>query len=183
MLKILLTLGAFGLLMACGASKEIKEPNLVLDQMMNERSFKIDMRTAEPQLTQAMSQIANSGLLPPVNSMTRIDVTGSGYFIEVQGDSVSANLPYYGERQMGGGYNSDSGIAFNGVTDDLVIKKNKGKSSYTASFSITGNSERYFVTTVIGSSLYTTTSIQSSERNRIRYSGEIRKPAASLAVN
>lgn len=175
MFKTILILGGFALLMACGASKEINESNLVLDQMMEDRSFKIDMQSVEPQLTQAMTQVLNSGLLPPVNSISRIDVTGSRYFIEVQGDSVAANLPYYGERQMGGGYTSDVGIKFNGITKNLVIEKVEGKPSYTATFSVNGDSETYFVTTTIEASLNAVTAIRSSHRNRIRYSGRLEK--------
>ena len=176
LLKLLLLTGFTALIFGCGASKKVKEPNLALDQMMNERSFVVSVVSAEPQLTQAMSQVGNSGLLGPGNSMTRIDVTGAGYFIKVQGDSVAAQLPYYGERQMGGGYDSDAGIIFNGVTENLEITKDEIKQAYTIKFSINSKSEVYIVATTVGNNASSTTAITSSQRNRIRYSGKVRKP-------
>lgn len=176
LLKLLLLTGFTSLIFGCGASKKVKESNLALNQMMNERSFRVSIVSAEPQLTQAMSQVANNGLLGPGNSMTRIDVTGAGYFIKVQGDSVAARLPYYGERQMGGGYDSNAGINFKGITENLEITKDEIKQQYTIKFSIDAKSEVYFVATAVGNNASSTTTITSSQRNRIRYSGKVRKP-------
>lgn len=172
--KTVLLIGFITMFLGCGASKKMQEPNAALNQMMDQKAFNIKIKSAEPQLTQAMSQVANSGLIPPGNSMSRIDVTGSGYFIKVQGDSVTARLPYYGERQMGGGYDSDAGINFDGITKNLEISKDESKQSYTIKFSIDSNSEMYFVSTIVGNNATSTTSISSSQRNRIRYSGDVK---------
>ncbi len=173
----LLSLSVFTLLLlGCGATNKVKEPNAALDDMMNQRAFRISVVSAEPMVTQALSQVANSGLIPPGNSMSRIDVTGSGYFIKVHGDSVSAQLPYFGERQMGGGYGSDTGINFDGLTKNLEITKDETKQSYLIRFSIDSSAEVYFVSTTIGNNATSTTAITSSQRNRIRYSGKVKKP-------
>lgn len=171
MSKIFFLMAITVLFFSCGASKQVKEPNAKLDQMMEESVFEVNIRSAEPQLTQAMAQVANSGILAPGNSMSRIDVTGSGYFIKMKGDSVSADLPYYGERQMGGGYNSDAGIKFDGVPKNLEIVKNDIKQSYLLKFSVDANAEDYFVAVVVGNNLTSTIDIRSSHRNRIRYTG------------
>ena len=172
-LKTVLLVVFTTMLLGCSATKKMQEPNAALDQMMNERAFNIKVKSAEPQLTQAMSQVANSGLIPPGNSISRIDVTGSGYYIKVQGDSVSAELPYFGERQMGGGYDSDAGIHFEGIAKDLEISKDETKQNYTVRFSIDSKSEVYFVTTIVGNNATSTSAISSSQRNRIRYSGDV----------
>jgi len=174
LLKMVLLAGLTSLIFGCGASKQIKEPNAALDQMMNQSAFRIAVVSAEPQLTQAMSQVMNSGVLAPGNSMSRIDVAGEGYFIKVQGDSVAAQLPYYGERQMGGGYDSDAGINFEGIPKNLEIIKDETKQSYTVKFSIHSSSEMYFVTTMVGNNASSTTVISSSQRNRIRYNGDLK---------
>lgn len=160
-------------LLACGSSQKIKESNTALDEMMSQKAFKIKVRTAEPLVTQAMGQIATSGMIPPGNSVGRIDVAGSGYFIEVNGDSVSANLPYFGERQMGGGYDSDPGIKFEGIAKNLSITKDETKQSYKVTFDIASSIENYLVTIGAGTNLTSSTSIRSSHRNRIRYSGTV----------
>lgn len=167
------------LLISCGASNKIIEPNVALDEMMRQKTFRIAVISAEPQLTQAMSQVANNGLIPPGNSLSRINVAGDGYFIKVNGDSVAADLPYFGERQMGGGYGSDSGIKFDGQTKNLEISKDETKQRYTIKFSIEGNSENYAVTINAANNLTSTTTIQSLQRNRIRYGGAIKEIKAT----
>ena len=169
--SLLLVLAA--VIFGCGASQKVKEPNAELDRMMEQKAFEISIRSAEPQLTQAMGQIANSGIMQPGNTIGRIDVAGSGYFIKIDGDSVSADLPYYGERQMGGGYNSDSGIKFDGIGKNLEITKDDLKQSYTLGFSIASNSENYIVRIEVGNNMTSTSNIRSSHRNRIRYSGDV----------
>lgn len=173
MLSSILLVGLTAAIFGCGASKELKEPNAKLDQMIDQKAFEIKIRTAEPLVTQALNQIANSGMLPPGNNISRIDVTGSGYFIKVQGDSVSASLPYFGEQQMGGGYNSDTGIKFDGLSKNLEIVKDETKQSYTVKFSIGSSSEVFGVLTVLNNNLTSATNITSSHRNRIRYSGDV----------
>ncbi|WP_171037038.1 DUF4251 domain-containing protein [Maribacter algarum] len=167
-----------GIFLGCGTSKKVVEPNMKLDQMMVEKAFEIKVKSAEPMITQALGQVANSGILPPGNTIARIDVTGSGYFIKVQGDSVSADLPYFGERQMGGGYNSDSGIKFNGLAKDMEVTKDETKQRYTLNFTIDSSSENYFVLIEIGTNLSSTTSIRSSHRNRIRFIGDVNELVA-----
>jgi len=172
--KIVLLNGFAALMLfGCGASQKIKESNSALDQLMANKSFEIDIRTAEPQLTQAMGQIANSGLLGPGNSVSRIDVNGSGYFIRIEGDSVAAELPYYGEQQMGGGYTSNTGIKFNGITEDLEIIKDEMKQGYTIKFTIGASAETFFVATTVGNNATSSTAVRSSNRNRIRYAGKV----------
>ncbi len=168
-----------GIFLGCGASQKVKEPNAKLDQMIVEKSFKIKVKAVEPMVTQALGQVANSGVLPPGNTVGRIDVTGEGYFIKVMGDSVSANLPYFGERQMGGGYDSDSGIKFDGLAKNMEVTKDETKQSYILNFSISANPENYIVTVAAGNNLTSTTSIRSSHRNRIRYVGELEALAAN----
>ena len=172
--RIVLLAGLTAAIIACGASQKRMEPNAKLDKLMEQKAFSIAIRSAEPLVTQALSQIANSGMLPPGNSISRIDVTGSGYYIKVQGDSVSANLPYFGERQMGGGYNSNAGIEFDGMAKNLEIIKDETKQSYTVKFSIDSSAEDFFVNVAVGNNLTSTTAIRSSHRNRIRYSGTVK---------
>lgn len=178
-MKLVLRILYIGLAFAvfgCGASKKIIAPNIQLNEMMAKKAFEIKVQSAEPQVTRAMSQIANSGMLPPGSTINRIDIGGSGYYIKVAGDSVAATLPYYGERQMGGGYNSDSGIIFNGLAENLEISKDDSKQRYTIKFRIDGSSENYSVTISVLNNLSSTSTVSSSNRNAISYSGKVIKP-------
>ena len=171
--KILFLILVVILGIGCKSGQKTTVTNTALDDMMQKKSVEITIRTAEPMVTQALSQIANSGLLQPGNNISRIDLSGQGYFIKIAGDSVTANLPYYGERQMGGGYNANTGIVFKGVTRNLEITKNDKNASYSIQFSTSDTSESFNVTTVIGTQWNTSTDIQSSHRNRIRYLGTV----------
>ena len=170
---VLLVLAVILLFLGCSASKQLHVANAALDTMMQQEAFKVEVQAAEPQVTQAMAQIANSGILPPGNNISRIDVTGEGYFIKLNDTRVAAELPYYGERQMGGGYGSDSGIRFDGIARDVKIVKDAEKNSYVVTFSVDNSSENYFFTIDIGSSLNSTVRVRSSHRNRIRFTGKV----------
>ena len=53
---------------------------------------------------------------------------GTNNFLEVKGDSVSADLPYYGERQIAGSYNNrDVGVQFEGLAKDFELSYNDKK--------------------------------------------------------
>ncbi len=173
MRKTLIIIASIALFYGCSSTGKTHVTNTALDDLMQKKTVEMAIRTAEPMVTQAMAQIANSGLLQPGNNISRIDLSGQGYFIKIVGDSVSANLPYYGERQMGGGYNANTGIVFEGITDDLEITKNDKNASYSIQFSTSDTSETFNVTTVIGTQWNSSTDIQSSHRTRIRYSGKV----------
>lgn len=181
--KILLVVLGCVLFVACGSTNKVAVANSTLDDMMEQESFKIAVRAVEPQVTAALAQIAGSGLLQPGNTVSRIDVTGAGYFIKLDGQNVSANLPYYGERQMGGGYGSDDGIKFNTTAKDLLITKNEEKHSYVVTFSVDNSSESYFFTIDVGSSLSSTARVRSSHRNRIRFTGSVKELEADDYVS
>ncbi len=162
------------LFLGCSASQKALKANQSLDTMIEQKAFKIEVRAAEPQVTTALAQIGTSGLMRPGNTISRIDVTGEGYFIKLDGEKATANLPYYGERQMGGGYGSDTGITFdNESARDLTIVKDATKHSYVVSFSVDNSSESYFFTIDLGASLHSTVRVRSSHRNRIRFTGNV----------
>lgn len=171
--RLFLLSGLTVLFLSCTASRKTPVYNTALDQMIENESFEIKIRSVNPQVTQAMAQVANSGILAPGNTMNRIDVSGAGFFIKVQGDTVSANLPYYGERQMGGGYNDDSGILFNSVPKNFEIVQDEIKKSYRVKFIVNESVETYSVIAEIATNATANVSILSSHRNRIGYTGTV----------
>jgi hypothetical protein len=93
----------------------------------------------------------------------------------VASDTVSAELSYYGERQMGGGYNSKGGIEFKGVPKNYEVSKNAKKNYYTLRFSISEKSENYQIWLNLFPDLSGTLSINSSQRHPITYYGTLKK--------
>jgi len=175
MQKILVLIGLILLFLGCGASQKIYKTNAALDQMMTEKKFEIKAGTALPMVTLALSQVALSGLIPPGSNINRIDLSGSNSYLKIWGDSVSANLPYYGERRLGGGYNNVSGIEFNGKPETIEIIKDDVKQNYTIKFSIRNQTESFIVNATTNTNLTSTIYITSSHRTRIRYMGVIKE--------
>lgn len=169
---------AFGLIICilcigCSASRNAVTANPALDALMDEPAFTFEVRNVEPQVTTALTRLANSGIIQPGNTIGNINVAGNGYFLSMDGDQVKANMPYYGERQMGGGYNSDSGVVFDGTAKNIKIEKDELKQRYSISFTVNGSDENYFVTVTTTANLSGEVWIRSSHRNRIRYKGAV----------
>lgn len=96
------------LFMSCGSKKTIaiqERAYLDLGQLVEEKNYNITSNWALPMLTSGMMAVSNAGLLPPGSNIGRIDISSTRNHLKIAGDSVSAYLPYYGERQMGGSYN------------------------------------------------------------------------------
>ncbi|MEO1010973.1 MAG: DUF4251 domain-containing protein [Bacteroidota bacterium] len=168
------------LMVSCASSSEMSgtlDQKKKLDNMVFYKSFEMIADWAQPQMTNAMNSVANSGLIPPGSAPGQISLIGNPNYLRVKGDSVSAFLPYYGERQMGGGYNTNQGasIKFDGIPRDFKITKRKRKKGYTATFDISDNTESYKVTLSLFPNLRGNIIVNSSQRFVIRYSGSIRE--------
>ncbi|WP_157983135.1 DUF4251 domain-containing protein [Psychroflexus aestuariivivens] len=142
-----------------------------LTNLVESKSFEIESNWARPSSTTSMNYIAQSGLLGNGSSVSRIDLIGNANYLKFEGDSVSADLPYYGERQSGGGYNSDQSITFEGEPKDLVIEKNEKKNFYNIEFSISNGTESFQVSIKIFPNLKTDIFVNSSHRLGINYGG------------
>ncbi|NHF60000.1 DUF4251 domain-containing protein [Flavobacteriaceae bacterium TP-CH-4] len=160
----------------CGTTKEVveTEKSRQLDEWVTNRSFEIESEWARPQVTSGMAAVANAGLLAPGNNLGRISLIGNANYLRMEGDSVSAYLPYYGERQMAGGYNSDRGITFEGVPDDFEIEKDEKSKSYLMRFTIPHNSELYRVQAWLYPDHRARINVFTSQRFMIRYEGWVK---------
>lgn len=160
---------------ACSSSKDATyapEAIAQFHELVQNDSLRINARWANPMGTQSMNAIANAGLLPPGSAVNRIDLIGTSSFLEIKGDSVKAHLPYYGERQMAGVYNSnDVGIEFNGVPKDFAMVFNEKKKVYEMFFNIKNNDEAFDVNAVLFPNRKIIMYINSSQRLTIQYQG------------
>ncbi len=158
---------------ACASAPKATPAELAaFEKLISAKSFQIDATWAQPMASQGLNSIANAGLLP--RSASRIDIAGSGGYLRIVGDSVMADLPYFGERQMGGGYNQQKGgIEFNGVPEDFTIEPNKKENGKILRFNISQNQEGYRVIAQIYPSNYTTLTIASTHRTTIWYQGTV----------
>lgn len=159
---------------SCGPSQKTdsRDP-LILTNLITKQAFDIESRWAQPMATSAYNQAVN-GLLPPGSTTGQINLVGNTNYLRVIKDSVSAYLPYFGERQMGGNYGgTNGGIQFEGIPEDLEITPTD-KNRYNIRFSINdkeNNSENYKVYIEIFYDLNANIVINSSQRLSIRYRG------------
>lgn len=159
---------------SCGISRDATaEENERLEQLLQDKYFEFDLRFARPLPTNSLTQLANAGLFRPGDNASQINLQGSSAVFKFEGDTVTANLPFFGERQFGGGYNSNTGIEFKGIPKDLKITKDDKKNHYQVNFNIREDSESYQVNLTIYPSLKGTININSSQRFPMRYEGSV----------
>lgn len=147
-----------------------------LKAVVNNKAFRIESNWAYPQVTGAVQQVMNSGLMQPGSSANAISLIGNANFLEVKKDSISSYLPYFGERQMQVGYGaSDSAIQFMGLTEDYKVVPNKHE-GYDISFKATSKSEKFQVNITLFPNLNANIAISGGSRFGIRYAGKVASP-------
>ncbi|MGY5353802.1 DUF4251 domain-containing protein [Wenyingzhuangia sp. IMCC45467] len=162
-------------IISCSSSKNITTQKQIykLDSLVNNKQFTIESTWAQPQVTTAMQQVLNSGLMQPGSGAGNINLVGNYNYLTISGDSISSHLPYFGERQMqvnyGGG---DGAISFKGVMKNYEVKKNKDH-SYRINFSAQSNSETFNVSIKLFPNLQSNMFISSGARFPISYTGSV----------
>ncbi len=164
-----------GLMLSCGSSSKISDgKSKQLDDLVSSKHFQIISDMAFPLATSSLNSISNAGLLPPGSSAGQISLIGNSNYLKVMGDSVAIYLPYFGERQMGGGYNNDGpGIKFEGVPQDMEITKDEEKQQTNIRFKTKDGSETFNIDVSLFPNLNSMIKVNSSQRFPIRYSGQV----------
>lgn len=145
-----------------------------LGERVSSRSYEIQATWAFPLMTQGITQVANSGLLMPGSNANRIDLMGNSNYFRVEGDSVLINLPYFGERQIGGGYgNTDVGINFEGVPLSYELKKEEKQDRFTAEIRVRDEIETLVINLFLFPSGKADINVNSTHRSSIRYTGDL----------
>ncbi|PKA96390.1 uncharacterized protein DUF4251 [Flavobacteriaceae bacterium MAR_2009_75] len=146
-----------------------------IDSLIVAKNFIFNADKALPMMTSSMQSVVNSNLFPPGTSGSQINISGNGSFLKVTNDSVFADLPYFGERQMGGGYNNeDSGIKFKGIADSWEETKDSKRGRYEFNFKIRNKIEIFQVYISVFKSGSASVQVTSSQRFPIRYGGVIK---------
>ncbi|WP_405414489.1 DUF4251 domain-containing protein [Maribacter sp. Asnod1-A12] len=164
----------FSAILGCSSSKNIISESHAIHGLMSSDQIVFIAKSANPTVTQNLNAVANSGLIAPGSSISRIDLTGTGNYLKIFGDSVSANLSYYGERQFGGGYGSATGIEFKGLPENYKQEFSTDKQKYTINFQITDKSDRYTVYMDIFPDQSGSVFVTMVNRNAIQFNGHIK---------
>ncbi len=162
---------------SCGSGKKAAYSDAELEAFktfLENKEFVFKARWANPLASQGLNAIANAGLLAPGSTAGRIDLFNSNNTLEINGDTITANLPYYGERRFAGGYNTNNtGIKFNDTPEDYTIAYDEKRNAYTMAFVINNGTENYNVTGTFFPNLSANVFINSTQRQGIGFTGKL----------
>lgn len=141
--------------------------------------------TQEPLSTEAWDQmdtLINSGNLAfvaqwaqPIGSrVNQIDLTGRVNYLKMQGSDLEMQLPYFGTSQVARVGGGNQGFQFEGTASDIRISRNEKQNSYDMDFKTRDKSETLNCMLRLYTGNRAVLTINSSQRNSIRYEGELR---------
>lgn len=135
-------IGSTLLFLGCVSSKETvtQEQESRLRQLMNSDHLVFEAKYAFPQLTPAYVRGANSVMGRAGGSISQVNLTGQGYFLEISADSVVSYLPYFGEWDNF--YDSEAAGSINLETDIRDYDIRSSKNSIAIKFAARRKSER-----------------------------------------
>ena len=103
---------------------------------------------------------------------SNIQLTSRYYEVVFHGDSISANLPYYGNSQESS-YDSEGGIAFTRQPDQYTVDKNDKRYRINIHFVIRESSNRIEGNLSVSHEGYASLTMESSRRSTVTYKGYI----------
>lgn len=164
------------LVIGCGSAKKgTASPTELayLKELIAGKSFKFIAIRAHPMPSQAFNAVANSGILPPGSNAGVIDLSTTANFVEVLGDSISGNLPFYGERRFSAGPGTQSGIRFEDIAKSYKANFNTKQQRYDIQITVQGEQELFELQLNAFPSGRTDLSVMSNHRTTIRYEGRL----------
>lgn len=167
------------LLLSCGSSQSpvvSTEQSKALDELVAQKKLEIISDWASPVTSGSFNALANSGLLPVGSTGNNINLIGNYNHFRILGDSISVDLPYFGERQISAGFNNkNNNIEFDGVPEHTKVTYNEKKQRYSINFEIRNATEWLRISITLYSNLRSDIMIQSNHRTSIRYRGMVSK--------
>ena len=142
-----------------------------MTDLIESGNYQITLNFANPLATNDLNRL---GLLAPGNTGSRIDIRGNVSYIELKGDSLDVQLPYYGTRHSGITTNNNrGGIEFQGQPKNYTTSFNEKKQRTIIRFEMKERSELYDVSIEVFPSSSVYVSINSTQRSSISYDGVI----------
>ncbi len=160
------------LFIGCYSSKKTVSNQQInaLKKAVEETGFIINSDAANPVAFANTRGIEN--LLPPGSNLNRISLSSNANKFSGKKDSIDLNLPFYGEKQMGGGYASDGGFTFNGSAESVDKEFKANKNKYKIDYRIKTDSESLTINVVLFENKSSVITINSSIRTTIIYYGK-----------
>ncbi|NRA92454.1 MAG: DUF4251 domain-containing protein, partial [Psychroserpens sp.] len=142
---------------------------------VDSKSFEVISDLAYPQNTSAMNSLQGSGLLQPGSNVNQINLIGNVNYLRIEGDSIFAELPYFGERQMNVSYNgADSSVIIENILQNYEVKPNEKDNSVLISFNAKAQTEILRFTLTLYPNMKTSMFLNGPTRFPIRYTGNVK---------
>lgn len=175
-MKQVLYILLLGTLIGCNSSKKpvvnAGQKQQIKEQIRT-KEMTIIATWAYPLSNNVLNQLGLNNGLGAGNSGSRINLLGDNHTVTIHNDSIKGYLPYYGERRMGGGYNSSNAVTFNGIARDYKVTTNDKKKRTEINFTIADGTESYDVHLEIYTTGRASIALNSTHRTSIRYDGEL----------
>jgi hypothetical protein len=178
-----------GLFWSCGGIKSAEAIALknsqfeALKTLVATKSFIFNAETAYPMQTYAVMQVTSALLRNTGNAPGRISLTGNGDYIKIKGDSIQAELSYFGELRVVSSMDPrDSGINFKGVPSAFDVAENEKKQTIRLEFDIRAKTEPFSVIMQLYPNKRVTIFVNSINRTSIRYDGTINAFEESISA-
>lgn len=157
--------------MSCASSKNKATEFEInrLEKVVSSKKIEAEFIFANPLSFNNVQGIEN--LLPVGSTTAAINLVGNYNYLRIKNDSISMDLPYFGEQQMFSGYNSDGGIEFDGIPKKATQKYNAKKAAYILKYWLGTNTESYTLILTLFSNKKALLSVNSSNRTNIDYDG------------
>lgn len=169
-LRILLILFFFQTAISCKSTATVVEMN-ALKEVVESQNFNFVADSANPMPIANVSGLQN--LLPRGSNMANINLNDITNFLNIKGDLIDLDMPYYGVNRMVTTYNTRNvGMQFKGKIKSSDIKFNAKKNKYTLKYTIKTDMESLALILVMFPNQTATLSINSSHRNSISYNGK-----------
>ncbi|MCM4156822.1 DUF4251 domain-containing protein [Gramella sp. AN32] len=101
----------------------------------------------------------------------QVNLIGNPNYIRIYHDSVEVDLPYFGVRQMGGGYNSTAGFEYKGTRKNFEMKENQRNGGLVLKFETIQDSETVDYIVTLFPEGKANTQIISAHRDNISFQG------------
>ena len=156
------------------AAIDYSTENETISKLIHKQQWEITNDWAFPLTTTSTNIMYNAGLIPPGSTGNRINLIGNANYVKKVGDSISVYLPFFGDRQLGGGYNTgNSAIAFDGIPKNIktLVTRKSELEKYRIEFKKGTESFRGII--IIYNNGSTEITIYGSHRSSMRYTGHL----------
>lgn len=160
-----------GSLLGCGSERAMTEAERIgLEKAVSTPAFKIEMQWAYP-LSNTAAQLLNN-LQPGIRAAgNSININDGRNYVQLKNDSVFVDLPYFGTRQISGGYSDNVGVRVAEALKDWELRPEKKANERSIHISTKHKGEYYDLSIHLFSKGKATVVVNSSQRQSIRYEG------------